>query len=243
MFTSLSVIRLQRKKLHEKLHIVRTRRFISSIREYGGTDFYTTGLFSYSENNQHSIEKFCRRCRVPVIFSDSEITVKYKYLAMANTLFELFPDNPPDTSICDNDGELLHLLPKMLSKSRTVYVFTGRPDLYETESNRLFSLIGAAAIISDNLQLANRCDAIVDSTAHFSGVNPITFGNASGALSCRNLILPKELDVLLEPYDDRESICAGLFYSAGIAKLGHLKYHDIVFGNKIIPPRHLIRHL
>ena len=65
-------------------------------------------------------------------------------------------------------NSIIHLLPLLIAKSRSVYVYTEKPQIYEAENDRILSLLGAAAVISDIPLPPKNTDAIISTEAYHS---------------------------------------------------------------------------
>lgn len=219
LFTTLSVTHLNRNTLGEKLHMVRRRRFVSHFHEYGKNGFYTTRLYTYCDNNQKAVETFCRGCNVPVLLADNPIVRRYKYLITANTVFKIFSDKPPDIAVYDPTGSLIFLLPRLLSHSRTVCVYTANTHEYNDENNRIFSLIGAAAVVTD-VSPPKNADAIISSVVYRNDGIPV-FGE-HGFFACSEFFVPDgALLSVIPPDADALTVAAGLYSTGGEKKLGY----------------------
>lgn len=231
MFTTLSVTHMSRNTLVEKMHMVKKRRFISHFHEYEKNGFYTTRLYTYCDNNKNAIDAFCRDCNVPVLMADNPKVRQYKYLVTANTIFKIFYGRPPDIAVFDPTGSLIFLLPRLLSLSRTVCVYTDNLHEYNAESNRVFSLIGAAAIVTD-IYPPKKADAIISSVPGINGDIPV-FGERGFFVSSEFFVTDKSLLAVIPPDADALTVAAGLYHTGGEKQLGFAHCEKLVFRKKI----------
>lgn len=231
MFTTLSVTHLNRNTLLEKLHMVRKRHFVSHFHEYGKNGFYTTRLYTYCDNNQKAIDAFCKNCNVPVLMPDSAVVRQYKYLVTVNTMFKIFSSTPPDIAVYDPQGYLVFLLPRLLANSRTVCVYTGNTHGYNTENNRIFALIGAAAVITD-VDTPAPNNAVISSVPYRNGSSPV-FGEHGFFASSEFFVPDNTLASITPPDADILSVAAGLYHTGGEKQLGSAYCEKLMYNNKL----------
>lgn len=168
IFICISETLLKRQTLAEKLRLVRPLKTEYSEINWCGNTFYSANIGAY---RQRDIEKFKRRCRYPVI-TPYDIQVKnFKYTVTANTVFKIFENRDINIALFDKNCNIIHLLPRLVSRCRSVYVYTEHLEHYEKENNRIFSAIGAAAVISDRPILPRGTTAVItDSNLSFGDI-------------------------------------------------------------------------
>ncbi len=172
IFICLTETFLRRQTLREKLHLVKRAKIEYSEINWCGNTFYSVHIKAYKKS---AFEKFKNKCRYPIFTSNSDSVKNFKYLVTANTVLKIFDGKNINIALFDKNGNIIHLLPRLVSRCRSVYVYTERQELYENENNRIFSLIGAAAVISDKPVLPRGTSAVItDSNLSFGGVK--TFG-------------------------------------------------------------------
>ena len=105
---------------------------------------------------------------MPIITQDDKCVTDFKYIVTANTVFKIFNNRHINVALFDKNCNIIHLLPLLIAKSRSVYVYTEKPQIYEAENDRILSLLGAAAVISDIPLPPKNTDAIISTEAYHS---------------------------------------------------------------------------
>ena len=220
MFTTLNVNYKERKNFKEKMHLTPTRKLISTEHTYNNLPFYTTRLISYSHLNSAKLLRFKERCSLPVIENNSDMVTKYRYLMTLNTVMNHYKDTPLNCALIDPNGRLLFLLPLLVTRCHRVNVYTHSRD-YQKENDRLFSLIGASAVIAEDFLSLKGFDAVFSDIPLPFCDNPHLFGRYSHFAHSLPL-LPDEFKQLNLLDDEIYPTLAGLYYIGGIKNLGHL---------------------
>ena len=171
MFTTLSVINMSRESLKERLYLVRRRRFISHRHQFENTEFYTTGLYTYCEENKKSIHKFSVRSGLPVLTEESPLVTDYKYMITANTVLK--EKSFKSIGIYDADGRLSFLPEFLAQKSGHIMIFTRKFENYSGVSEQILQDYGTP------ISFVNKAAAIKSADIVFSfGALPFSFPRA-----------------------------------------------------------------
>lgn len=226
----------KRQSLKEKLHFVKAQNIDYSEINWRGNTFYAAKVTAY---NKKYFTKFISRARYPVITSGDIRVKNLKYTVTANTVFKIFDKADINIALFDTDCRIIHLLPRLLSKSRSVYVYTKCTDTYERENSRIFSLIGAAAVISDSPVLPRGTNAVITAENMQFGDLPV-FGEY-GYFAGNNLPVFSGFQTLVFPkYCDTYSCLAGLLEIGKIKNIAdafcrELQFNDINIDIKNLP--------
>lgn len=214
IFTIITVIIRKRKRLIEKLHLVPSRRFDIREIKYNNISFFLTRLNSFCEDNKKAIEKFKEKSIVQTIDNNSKIVNSYKYALTINCIFRVF-ESKKDLSIVvfDKKGEIIHLLPKILSRCSAVYVSTEKEEEYASANEKILKSIGNSAVICSEFCSVSKIDAVICTDETYF-TNAAVFGEnhyfAAGEI--------EELSVLKALLREDESIfavAAGLTFVNG----------------------------
>lgn len=221
MFTTLNINHKERQSIKEKLHLTKTRKFVSQQHRYSTVDFFTTRLTSFSHSNGYQIYRFKENCRLPIIENGGRLVTKYRYLLTLNSVINRMGDTPFTCAVVDPEAHLLFLLPHLLSKCRKVNVYTCATDKYTTENEQLFSLIGSSAVISENFETLKGFDIVFSNIPLPFCDNPRLFGQYA-AFATAPPLLPDDIKELSLADDEIFPVLAGLYYIGGVKKLGRL---------------------
>lgn len=213
MFTTLSLVKKERRALSEKLHLTKSRRFVSREHYYSGTVFYTTRLYTFSHKNHSAIHRFTKNCGMRVITEHSPETERYLYLLTVNSFLHAF-GNFPDVTLFDPDGSLIFLLTRLLSSCRTVWVCTEAAEKYEAENERLYGLLGTSAVISS--QFPTHTSDTVITAVPLKIKNTYILGKCGIFADAASFIMPKAV----EKETGQTDICT----AAGLYSEGHIKH-------------------
>ncbi len=222
MFTTLNVTYKDRRSLREKLHLTASRRLNTKQHSFRNIDFYTTRLVSYSRSNESYLLHFREKCVLPVIDNSDSLITKYRYIVTLNTVMDYIGNTPLKCAVVDPDGRLLFLLPMLISKCRRVNIYTYATEKYKTENERLFALIGASAIITENFTSLKGFDAVFSDVPLPFCDNTALFGRYS-CFAHTPPMLPDDIKKLTLSSDEIYPVLAGLYYISGIKNLGHLR--------------------
>lgn len=208
------------------MHLVKPSKIEYSEINWCGNIFYSARILAYKKS---AFDKFKNKYRYPVITSDSVSVKNFKYLVTANTVLKIFKGKNTNIALFDKDGNIIHLLPRLISRCRSVYVYTERPKLYENENNRIFSLIGAAAVISDKPILPRDIDAVItDRNLSFGDIK--TFGEYGYFVDNCAPIFDGGQTFTLPPYTDIYSALMGLYEIGKIKSISHAYCSELSFG-------------
>ncbi len=223
MFTTLSLVKKERRGLKEKLHLTKSRQFISAEHCYSGTVFYTTRLYTFCQKNDSAINRFTKNCGMRVITEHSRETEKYLYLLTVNSFLRAFGDFP-EVTLFDPDGSLVFLLTRLLSSCRTVWVCTNAAQEYEYENERLYGLLGTSAIISSSIP--THTPNIVITAAELKIKNTYILGKCGIFAEASSFIMPRAV----EKETGQTDICT----AAGLYSEGHIKHLSSAVCNNFI---------
>lgn len=160
---------------------------------------------------------FKRRTKYPVITKNCESVKRFKYLVTANTVYKIFEGKQINVALFDKNCRIIHLLPRLISKSRSVYVYTECVERYEAENQRILSLIGAAAVISDNPILPRGTDAVISAdNTYFDDI--LTFGEYGYFAENSAPVFRNSHMLSIPKYSDIYCVLTGLL------KVGKIKY-------------------
>ncbi len=205
MFTALTVKIKKRKSLCEKLHLVRKYRILTNEIFFCENKFFTAEISSYKED---TAKKIINRCMLPVIMPDSDAVLKYKYTVMLNTVLKIYEKKKISAALYDRNCDIIHLLPTVLQKCRSVYVFTENISEYEKENDRIYSSLGAAAVISDRPVIPKSSDIVI-SSEDIKEKCPVFFGQYGFFVDSCVPILDVPLPKIPE-YADLYTVLSGL---------------------------------
>lgn len=212
MFTTLCVIKPARRK-----QLFRRRRILTEEIVFGKNKFYTSRLVSYSSNNKSYIDKYIKDCSVPVIQPEDELTEEFKYHVLLSTVFKYCKEFP-EIAIYDPSGSISYLLPRILSTAKAVYVFTNHSKYYDL-NEYIYSQIGSAAIISEDIYSLKYADAIISSERLTHGILTPVLGKYNWFVNdCRPEFNEKFPDELPE-YADIYSVASGIWKYMDIKNL------------------------
>ena len=218
------------------MHLVKGINIEYSEVNFSGNTFYTANVTSYSKRK---IEAFKKRAKYPIILPTDNRIKRLKYQVTANTIFKIFEDKPINIALFDKECRIIHLLPRLLSKSRSVYVYTLYPDIYEKENSRIFSAIGASAVISDSPVLPRDIAAVITSeNLQFTGIP--TFGEHGYFAENVPLVFKNHSLLTLPEYCDIYTVLLGLLEYGKIKSIGEatsekLRRNNIIFNIKNLP--------
>ncbi len=220
MFTTFNVSHIKACGLRRTLHLPPKRKFIHNCHHVYGNDFYTTRLLTPTDNNQKIINRFHKCCSMPIITNNSETAIRYKYLLTLNTLLKSIEGSSPNIAMVDPSGKLIHLLDKLLSVCRIVGVYTKQTNEYIRKNEQLFSLIGASAILYDDIRFIRKFD-IIFSFAPLNSDSDNIFGHHG--IFCNDIpLLPDNIAKLQLSNDEIIPALSGLYFHAKQKKLGNL---------------------
>lgn len=222
MFTTLTTTIKSRQNLREKLHLTRTRKFESMPLSADGITFYTTHLLTYSSHNEPHLMGFIKNCPLPVIKNDDVLVLKYRYIVTLNTLIYALQSTLQSCAVVDPKGHLIFLLPHLLSRCRSVTVYTFESEKYAAENEQLYATLGAGAVITTNFGSLNKFDAVFSEIPLPFCDNKRLFGRFS-YLSASPPILPDNIKELPLSPDEIYPVLAGLYYVCDFKKLGLLR--------------------
>ncbi len=205
MFAAITVKIKRRETVPEKLHLVRQRKINITEINFLGNKFFTAEISAY----KHTVaERIISQCRLPVIMPDSDAVLKYKYTVMLNTILKIYEKKPISAALYDRNCDIIHLLPTILQKFRSVYVFTERVPEYEAENDRIYSSVGAAAVINDRPIIPKETDIII-SSEDIKERCPVFFGQygffVDSCIPILDVPLPK-----IPEFADLYTVLAGL---------------------------------
>ncbi len=209
MFTTLSVCPPARKFLFR-------RKIVSQQIAFEGEVFYHSRIISKRSDNSRMAERFKRECLYPVIQSDSSIVSELKYNIMLSSIFAA-KQHIEKAFLFDENGQLCFLLPRLLSRVRSVYVYSRREKYYEL-NEQIFSSIGAAAILTDNPSPPKNTDFVISPTRppFFCGI-PV-FGEENWFISER-IQYPCPFPQNLPPDANELCVAAGLWRYMGKSRI------------------------
>lgn len=217
----------KRHSLKEKLHLVKGQNIEYSEINWHGNTFYAAKVTAYDKKY---FTKFTCRARYPIISPDDIRVKNLKYTVTANTVFKVFDKKNINIALFDTDCRIIHLLPRLLAKSRSVYVYTKCTDTYERENSRIFSLIGAAAVISDRPVLPRATDAVIAGENMRFGDIPV-FGEY-GYFASNNLPVFNGSQMLTLPeYCDIYTCLAGLLEIGKVKNIADAFCRELQFNN------------
>ena len=222
LFTTLTTTIKNRRSLCEKLHLTRTRKFESMPFGVGGITFYTTRLLTYSAHNEPHLIRFIKNCPLPVIKTDDILVLKYRYIVTLNTLLYALQKPLQSCAVVDPKGHLVFLLPHLLSRCRSVFVYTYENEKYSAENEHLYATLGAGAVISTNCGSLNKFDAVFSEIPLPFCDNKRFFGRFS-YLSAAPPLLPDNIKELPLAPDEIYPVLAGLYYVCDFKKLSLLR--------------------
>ena len=151
------------------------RKIVSERIEYKNTGFYTSRLLSRKKDNGKYIARFIRECRVPVILPESEITRRFKYRILLNTLIRYASASLTDIAFYDPTGEISCIFPLAAEKFRTVWLVS-ESDIYDSLNENLLSTVGTCAVRKQKLTDAGGADIIISSKRLAFVSSPYVFG-------------------------------------------------------------------
>ncbi len=108
-----------------------------------------------------ALKKCGRHCRLPIVSEDICLPIKEKWrLICLDTFDNLLYINAfshiiqgcEKALIIDKDGGLCDLILLPLTRVRTLYILTSRPDLYEKANERALFSVGACSIILEKIE-------------------------------------------------------------------------------------------
>lgn len=172
MFVAVTVNILKRKTFAQKFHLVKKSQVITNEINFCGDSFFTANILSYKEQ---TAEKIKGNCILPVITCNSPEVLRYKYTLTLCSILKNFQKPPSCAVLYDRNCDIIHLLPGLLAKCRSVYVFSENTEKYEKENDRIFFKLGAAAVICGNEEIPKGADFII-SSEDITAVAPIFFG-------------------------------------------------------------------
>lgn len=203
MFTTLCVIKPEGRR-----RLFRRRKVLTDAVSFGENTFYTSRLISNRDDNKAFIAKFIKDCRVPVIQSEDRITEEFKYNILISTIFKYCKDCP-EIAVYDPSGSISFLLPRIISRSKAVYVFTKNSE-YQDLNDYIFSQIGAAAIISDNIYSLKAADAVISSEKLTHNIHIPVFGKHNWFVNGCTPVFECDFPSALPEYADTFSVAAGI---------------------------------
>lgn len=205
MFAAITVKIKTRETVREKLHLVKCSQININEINFLGNKFFTAEISSY----KHTVaEKIINRCRLPVIMRDSDAVLKYKYTVMLNTILKIYEKKILSAALYDRNCDIIHLLPTLLRRCRSVYVFTQNTSEYEKENDRIYSSVGAAAVISDRPTIPKNTDIVI-SNEDIKEKYPVFFGQYGFFVDFCVPILDAPLPKIPE-YADLYTVLSGL---------------------------------
>ena len=226
IFVCLNVTLRDRRTFREKLHLVKSAKTEYSEINWCGNTFYAARISAYKKS---AFQKFKNKCRYPVFTSDCASVKNFKYLVTANTVLKIFEGKNTNIALFDKNGNIIHLLPRLVAKCRSVYVYTKKTELYENENNRIFSLIGAAAVISASPLLPRGTTAVItDSNLSFGHIK--TFGEFGLFADNCMPILDNGYMLTLPPYTDIYTALTGLLEIGKIKSISHAYCNELTLG-------------
>ncbi len=205
MFVAVTVNILKRKTFAQKFHLVKKSQVITNEINFCGNTFFTAEILAYEKE---TAEKIISKCVLPVITPDSPEVLRYKYTLTLNTVLKNFKNPPERAVLYDRNCDIIHLLPILLLRCRSVYVFSENTEKYETENDRILSLLGAAAVISRNGDVPKGADFII-SGEDISQTTPTFFGEFGFFVGEDTPVLNTALPNLPD-YTDIYTVLAGL---------------------------------
>ncbi len=226
IFICLSSTLQDRRTIREKLHLVKPSKIEYSEINWCGNIFYAAQVSAYKKS---AIEKFKNKCRYPVLASDSALVKKFKYLVTANTVLKIFEGKNTNIALFDKNGNIIHLLPRLVAQCRSVYVYTQKTELYENENNRIFSLIGAAAVISGTPTLPRGTTAVItDGNLSFGQIK--TFGEFGFFINDCVPVFEGAQTLTLPSYTNIYSALTGLYEIGKIKSISHAYCNQLSLG-------------
>lgn len=215
----------KRQTVREKLHLVKPTKIQYSEINWCGNTFYGAHITAYKKSG---FQKFKNKYRYPVFTADSPLVKSFKYSVTANTVFKIFEGRDINIALFDKNGSIIHLLPRLVARCRSVYVCTDKTDTYENENNRIYSLIGAAAVISDNPLLPRGIDAVItDSNLSFDNIK--TFGEYGYFADNCTPVFDGGQMLTLPPYTDIYTALTGLYEICKIKSIGNAYCKELSF--------------
>ncbi len=205
MFTTLSTVPPSRR--------ICRRKILTEEIPYKDNCFYTSKLISRKKDNRAFIAKYKRECRVPVIEETDEIVLQLKYHILLSSVFD-FLKSDANIFVYDPKGTLTFLLPRIVSKAKTVYVYTLCED-YSALNELILAQIGAAAVISTTPPKYKRYSACFAATSpHFSVGCPV-FGQENWFVEDCTPNFGSSLSSPLASYVSIYCVAAGLWQYMG----------------------------
>ena len=227
IFICLTETFLKRQTIREKLHLVKPVKIQYSEINWCGNIFYAAHVRAYKKS---AFKKLKNKCRHPVLTSNSVSVKNFKYSVTANTVLKIFDGKNTNIALFDKNGSIIHLLPRLVSRCRSVYVYTERQELYENENNRIFSLIGTAAVISNSPTLPRGIAAVItDDNLSFGHVK--TFGEFGFFADNCAPILDGGKTLSLPPYADIYTALTGLYEICKIKNIANAYCDELSLGS------------
>lgn len=227
IFICLTKALKKRHTLKERLHLVKGQNIEYSEINWHGNTFYAAKVTAY---HKKYFEKFTSRARYPIIAPDDIRIKKLQYTVTANTVFKIFDKTNINIALFDTDCRIIHLLPRLLAKSRSVYVYTKCTDTYERENSRIFSLIGAAAVISDRPVLPRGINAVISAENMQFGDIPV-FGEYGYFANNTCPVFNDSQMLTLPNYCDIYACLAGLLEIGKIKNIADAFCYELQFNN------------
>ncbi len=229
MFTTFNVTQMPTGNIRRALHLKPRRKFIHREHTFGNSTFYTTRLNTPTQNNERVVRRFFSCCNMPIITGTGDIVTRYKYLLTLNTLLHSIGNATPNIALVDPSGRLIHLMDRLVACCKTVGIFTRENTLYAAQNECLFSLIGASAVLYDDIKFIRNYDIII-SDIPINSATASVFGRHG--IFCSGLpLLPDEFAALTLQNDEIIPALSGLYFRANHKKLGNLRCENLNYNN------------